>query len=168
RKIFEVIPRKRQNLLFSATFPEKVERLTAEFLTFPIRIEVTPPATTAAQVDQSLYHVPNLRTKINLLEHLLKDRETFNKVLIFTRTKDVANSVTNYLDRKEHGPVRVIHSNKGQNTRINAINEFRDGKLRILVSTDVTARGIDIQSVSHVINFDVPILYEDYVHRIGR
>lgn len=168
RKIFEVIPRKRQNLLFSATFPEKVERLTAEFLTFPIRIEVTPPATTAAQVDQSLYQVPNLRTKINLLEHLLKDRETFNKVLIFTRTKDVANSVTNYLDRKEHGPVRVIHSNKGQNTRINAINEFRDGKLRILVSTDVTARGIDIQSVSHVINFDVPILYEDYVHRIGR
>ncbi len=168
RKIFEIIPPKRQNLLFSATFPDKVERLSQEFLAFPIRVEVTPQATPARRVDQSLYLLPNLRTKINFLDYLLRDREEFNRVLIFTRTKDVANNVFKFLERKEHGPVRAIHSNKGQNTRINAVKEFREGTVRILVSTDVTARGIDIVSVSHVINFDVPILYEDYVHRIGR
>jgi ATP-dependent RNA helicase RhlE len=168
RKILEVIPNKRQNLLFSATFSERIEKLSAEFLEFPIKIEVTPQATAATQVEQELYHVPNLKTKINFLEHLLENKEEFNRVLIFTRTKDVANNVYKYLERKEIGPVKVIHSNKGQNTRINAINEFKEGKLRILVSTDVTARGIDVIKVSHVINFDVPILYEDYVHRIGR
>jgi ATP-dependent RNA helicase RhlE len=168
RRIFEIIPHKRQNLLFSATFPDKVERLSKEFLMFPVRVEVTPQATAAKQVGQALYEVPNLRTKINLLEHFLRDEEVFNRVLIFTRTKEVADNVFKYLERKEYGPIRVIHSNKGQNTRINAVQEFKDGKLRILVSTDVTARGIDVVRVSHVINFDVPILYEDYVHRIGR
>lgn len=168
RKIFEVIPRKRQNLLFSATFHEKVERLSAEFLTFPVKVEVTPQATAAKQVEQELFNVPNLKTKINFLEYLLQDKETYNRVIIFTRTKENANNVFRFIDRKDLGPVRVIHSNKGQNTRINAVNEFKEGKIRILVSTDVTARGIDVVKVSHVINFDVPILYEDYVHRIGR
>ena len=167
RKIFEVVPRKRQNLLFSATFSPRIERLSAEFLEFPVKIEVTPQATTAKQVEQELYLVPNLKTKINFLEFLLKNEE-FNRVLIFTRTKEVADNVFKYLERKGIGPARVIHSNKGQNSRINAVNEFKEGKLRILVSTDVTARGIDVIKVSHVINFDVPILYEDYVHRIGR
>ena len=168
RRIFEVIPPKRQNLLFSATFHEKVERLSKEFLEFPVKVEITPQATAAKRVDQELYVIPNLKTKINFLEFLLQDATTFNRVLIFTRTKEVADNVFRYLERKEYGPVKVIHSNKGQNTRINAVNEFKDGKLRILVSTDVTARGIDVVKVSHVINFDVPILYEDYVHRIGR
>lgn len=168
RKIFEIIPNKRQNLLFSATFHEKVERLSKEFLMFPVKIEITPQATAAKQVGQTLYIIPNLRTKINFLEHLLHDKDVYNRVLIFTRTKEVADNVYKYLERKEYGPVKVIHSNKGQNTRINAINEFKEGKLRILVSTDVTARGIDVVKVSHVINFDVPVLYEDYVHRIGR
>jgi ATP-dependent RNA helicase RhlE len=168
RKILEVLPRKRQNLLFSATFNEKVERLSAEFLEFPIKVEVTPQATPAKQVEQSLYHMPNLKTKINFLECMLKNAEEFNRVMIFTRTKEVADNIFNYLDRKGLGPVRVIHSNKGQNSRINAVNEFREGLIRVLVSTDVTARGIDVTKVSHVINFDVPVLYEDYVHRIGR
>jgi ATP-dependent RNA helicase RhlE len=168
RKIFEVIPGKRQNLLFSATFSDRIERLSLEFLEFPVKVEVTPQATTASQVEQELYEIPNLKTKINFLEHLLQDKEVFNRVLIFTRTKDVANNVFKYLERKNLGPIRVIHSNKGQNPRINAVNEFKEGGLRILVSTDVTARGIDVIKVSHVINFDVPILYEDYVHRIGR
>ncbi len=168
RRVFEIIPNKRQNLLFSATFHEKVERLSREFLIFPVKIEITPQATAAKQVDQALYTVPNLRTKINFLEYLLTTQSAFNRVLIFTRTKEVADNVFKYLERKEFGPIRVIHSNKGQNTRINAVNEFKEGKLRILVSTDVTARGIDVIKVSHVINFDVPILYEDYVHRIGR
>jgi ATP-dependent RNA helicase RhlE len=168
RKIFEVIPSKKQNLLFSATFSDRIEKLSQEFLEFPVRVEVTPQATAAKQVEQELYYIPNLRTKINFLEHLLADHETFNRVIIFTRTKENANNVFRYLERKNLGPLRVIHSNKGQNTRINAMNEFKQGDLRILVATDVAARGIDVEKVSHVINFDVPSLYEDYVHRIGR
>lgn len=168
RRILEIVPRKRQNLLFSATFSERVEKLSEEFLEFPVKVEVTPQATAAKQVEQEIYHLPNLKTKMNFLEHLLQDKEEYNRVMIFTRTKDAANNVFNFLDRKDFGPVKVIHSNKGQNSRINAVNEFKEGKLRILVSTDVTARGIDVIKVSHVINFDVPVLYEDYVHRIGR
>lgn len=168
RKIIDVLPRKRQNLLFSATFSEKVEKLSADFLEFPVKIEITPQSTPARQVEQVQYHVPNLKTKINFVEYLLQDRKEFNRVMIFTRTKSNADAVSKYIDRKELGPVRVVHSNKSQNTRINAVNEFKEGGLRVLVTTDVTARGIDVTRVSHVINFDVPILYEDYVHRIGR
>jgi ATP-dependent RNA helicase RhlE len=168
RKIFEVIPSKRQNVLFSATFPEKVDRLANEFIDFQVRVEVTPPATVATRVVQELYFIPNSLTKIHFLEYLLKDEVAFNRVMIFSRTKDVANNIYKYLDRKKLGPVRVIHSNKGQNSRMNAMNEFKEGKLRILVSTDVASRGIDVINVSHVINFDVPIVYEDYVHRTGR
>jgi ATP-dependent RNA helicase RhlE len=167
RKILEVIPGKRQNLLFSATFNPKVESLSKEFLEFPVKIEVSPQATPAKSVEQEVYLIPNLKTKINFLEYLLQDTE-FNRVMIFTRTKDVANNVFKFLERKNLGPVKAVHSNKGQNTRINAVNEFKEGNLRILVSTDVTSRGIDVIKVSHVINFDVPRLYEDYVHRIGR
>jgi Superfamily II DNA and RNA helicases len=168
RRIFEVIPQKRQNLLFSATYPEKVERLGNEFLEFPIRVEVTPQATVAKKVKQELYFIPNIRTKISFLEHLLGDQEKFNRVMIFARTKESADQVFKFIDRKNLGPCKVVHSNKGQNTRINAMNEFKEGKLRVLVSTDVASRGIDVVNVSHVINFDVPIVYEDYVHRIGR
>jgi ATP-dependent RNA helicase RhlE len=168
RKILEVLPLKKQNLLFSATFSERIEKLSAEFLEFPLKIEVTPQATAAKQVEQELYHVPNLKTKINFLEFLLQQKEEFNRVMIFTRTKESANNVFSFIDRKGLGPVKVIHSNKGQNSRINAVNEFKDGSLRVLVSTDVTARGIDVVKVSHVINFDVPAFHEDYVHRIGR
>ncbi len=168
RKIFEVIPNKRQNLLFSATYPVKVERLAEEFIEFPVRVEVTPQATVAKKVEQELYHIPNLRTKINFLERLLIDQIEFSRVMIFTRTKEVADNIFKYLARKGMGPVKVVHSNKGQNTRINSMNEFKEGNLRILVATDVASRGIDVVNVSHVINFDVPIVYEDYVHRIGR
>ncbi|MBS1680841.1 MAG: DEAD/DEAH box helicase [Bacteroidetes bacterium] len=168
RKIFEVLPPKRQSLLFSATFPEKVERLSQEFLAFPLKIEITPQATAAKHVEQEVYHIPNLRTKINFLEQLLNDEEKFNRVIVFARTKQNADNIFKFLERKKIGPARVIHSNKGQNSRINAMNEFKQGQLRILVATDVAARGIDVERVSHVINFDVPILYEDYVHRIGR
>ncbi len=168
RKVFEVIPQKRQNLLFTATFPQKVEKLTEEFLEFPVKVQATPDVVAAEYVDQVLYYVPNLKTKIHLLEHLLVDRNSFARVLIFTRTKDSADNVFKYLDRKQMGPVRVIHSNKGQNSRINAMNEFKEGGLRILVSTDVSSRGIDVSGVSHVINFEVPVQYEDYIHRIGR
>jgi ATP-dependent RNA helicase RhlE len=167
RDIFEKIPRKRQNLLFSATFPKKVQAMADEFLEFPVKIEVTPQSTPAVTVQQLYFKTPNLKSKINLLEHLLSD-ESLERVIVFTRTKDIANNTFRYLDRKFKEQVRVIHANKGQNSRINAFNDFRAGNIRILVTTDVTARGVDIAAVSHVINFDIPRVYEEYVHRIGR
>ncbi len=170
RKILEVIPyKKRQNGLFSATFPEKVENLSHEFLEFPHKIEITPQATTAVNVKQFVFEVPNLKTKMNALRYFLKNPD-FERVMIFCRSKNVANELETFLLNGvlKSNEIRVIHSNKGQNTRINAMSLFREGKLRVLLTTDVTARGIDIPLVSHVINFDVPLIYEDYVHRIGR
>lgn len=167
RRVFEVIPSKRQNLLFSATFNAKVESLSQEFLEFPIKVEVTPQATPAQQVTQEMYQVPNFRTKISFLEQLLSNEE-MNRVIVFARTKVNADNIFHFIERKKLGPVRVIHSNKGQNSRINAMQEFKDGKLRVLVATDVASRGIDVSDVTHVINFDVPVVYNDYVHRIGR
>ena len=167
RNILEVVPNKRQNMLFSATMPDKVIRLTEEFLEFPERVEVAPQSTTVETIEQCLYELPNFKTKLNLLELLLAD-EALNRVIIFVKTKGNADNIGKYLDRKELGPVRIIHANKGQNSRINAMADFKAGEVRILVSTDVTARGMDISMVSHVVNFDVPLIYEDYVHRIGR
>ncbi len=168
RNILEVIPRKRQNLLFSATFPPTVELMSDEFLLFPQRIEVTPQATPVETVQQKLYTVPNFMSKLNLLFHFLKDQETFHRVIVFVGTKDYAKNIGKFLDRKAEGEIRVIHSDKGQNSRINAMNDFKSGEVRVLVSTDVSARGIDVPDVSHVINFSIPKEYHDYVHRIGR
>ncbi len=170
RRMLEIVPRKRQNLLFSATFADRVERLSYEFLEFPTRIEVTPQATTADMVEQVLYELPNFKTKINLLTYLLESSDELNRVLIFTRSREVAGNVYKYLLRKvvPEEQIRVIHANKGQNTRTNAMEAFKEGDVRVLVATDVASRGIDITEVSHVFNFDVPLIYEDYVHRIGR
>jgi ATP-dependent RNA helicase RhlE len=169
RKILEIIPTKRQNFLFSATMPERVLRLSEEFLEFPTRVEVTPQATTAETIQQYLYEVPNFRTKIELLGKILEDKDDLLKVLIFTRTRQNADHIYRFLQRRfKEEDLKVIHANKDQNTRLNALELFRNGEIRILVATDVAARGIDVTQVSHVINFDVPILYEEYVHRIGR
>lgn len=169
RSILEIIPTKRQNLLFSATFGARVERLSEEFLEAPIRVEVTPQASTADMVSQVIYEVPNFRTKINLLDFLVT-RDNFQRVIIFARTKTTAENIYKFLARKviESDKIRVIHANKGQNTRINAMEAFKEGTIQVLVATDVAARGIDVANVSHVINFDLPLIYEDYVHRIGR
>ncbi len=168
-RILEVVPRKRQNLLFSATMSELVRKIAGDFLAFPTVIEVSEQATPAATVSQQVYFVPNLKTKLNLLQHLLKDDESFHRLIVFCKTRTVADNVFNFLERKYgKDQVRVIHANKGQNTRINSINAFKEGNIRILVATDVAARGLDVSNVSHVINFEVPIVTEDYVHRIGR
>jgi ATP-dependent RNA helicase RhlE len=167
RSILEVIPVKRQNLLLSATFNARVEKLSEEFLEFPERIEIAPQATTAESITQWKYFVPNLKTKINLLEYLL-NHEKMQRVIVFTKSRKTAEAVFNFLDRKATGEVKVIHANKGQNTRINSMDMFKAGGVRILVATDVASRGLDISEVSHVVNFDVPLIYEDYVHRIGR
>ena len=168
-RILEIVPRKRQNLLFSATMSDLVRKIAGDFLAFPTVIEVTEQATPAKTVEQSLYFVPNLKTKINLLQHFFSQEEIFTRVIVFCKTKTVADNVYSFLERKYgQDAVRVIHANKGQNTRINSINAFKEGNIRILVATDVAARGLDVSQVSHVINFDVPIVIEDYVHRIGR
>ena len=167
RKIFEVLPSKRQNLLFSATFSPRVEKMSQEFLDFPLKIEVTPQATVARMIRQHQLRVPNFKTKLNLLSHWLQDK-AWSRVIIFTRTREAADHISKYLDRTGSGPIRAVHANKGQNARINAIREFSEGQVRVLVATDVAARGIDIEKVTQVINFDVPVVYDDYVHRIGR
>jgi ATP-dependent RNA helicase RhlE len=167
RQVLEIVPRKRQNLLFSATMPDKVMKLTEEFLEFPMKIEATPQSTPKQSIEQELYEVPNFKTKINLLQYFL-DQEELHRVMIFVKTRESAENIFKFIKRKVDNEVRVIHANKGQNTRINSIEAFREGEVRILVATDVAARGIDISKVTHVFNFDVPIIYEDYVHRIGR
>ncbi len=168
-RILEIMPRKRQNLLFSATMSELVHKIAGDFLKNPITVEVGEQATPAQTVTQLMYAVPNFKTKINLLQKLLKDVEQFKKLIIFCKTKTVADNIFSFITRRfGENAVRVIHANKGQNTRINSINSFKEGSIRVLVATDVASRGIDVSEVSHVINFDVPIIIEDYVHRIGR
>ena len=167
REVQEKMPQKKQQLLFSATFPEKVERLADNFLLFPTRIEVTPQATPASTVKQVLYEADNFRTKLSLLEFLLRD-ESMRRVMVFVSTKEFASNIFKYFERKPIGEMRLLHSNKAQNARMNAIDDFKSGDVRLLISTDVSARGIDVFEVSHVINFNIPTHYEDYVHRIGR
>lgn len=168
-RILEIVPRKRQNLLFSATMSDLVQKIAGDFLKNPLHIEVAAQATPAKNVTQVLYYVPNFKTKINVLQSLLKNDEEFKRLIIFCRTKVVADNIFSFISRRFGGEeVRVLHANKGQNTRINSINSFKEGNVRVLVATDVASRGIDVSEVSHVINFDVPIIIEDYVHRIGR
>lgn len=166
--ILEVIPRKRQNMLFSATFSDRVEKLSQDFLEFPVKIEIARTQKTTPSIRQYFYRAENFKTKLHLLEHLLLDTDTFSRVLIFTRGKNIAENLGRYLQRKNPDSVQILHSNKGQSTRINAYEAFKSGELRILVATDVAARGIDVTEVSHVINFEIGPNYENYIHRIGR
>jgi len=168
RKILEKIPSKRQNLLFSATFPEKVEKLAAEFLEFPERIEVTPHSTTAVTIDQYCFRTPNFQTKLNVLLEQFRNMKEDDAALVFVKTKKHATDIGKFLDRKLDFPVAFLHANKGTNTRNHALEQLHRGEIRVLVTTDVAARGLDISRVSLVINFDLPIQYEEYVHRIGR
>lgn len=167
RQILEIIPVKRQNLLFSATMSTSIENLSAEFLEFPEKVEVTPQASTVSTISQYLYLLPNFKTKINMLDYLLNQKEC-SKAIVFVKTKANADNIYKFIDRKITKSVKVIHGNKAQNTRLNSIDAFKNGEVKILVATDVAARGLDVSMVSHVINFDVPLIYEDYVHRIGR
>ncbi len=168
QQLQEIIPARRQNLLFSATFSPGIEKLAEEFLDFYERMEVAPSATTVSQVTQKAYKVPNYRTKLGLIKYLLEDEDNFTRVVIFVKTKEHAEGVFKVVQRKAEGEKRILHSNKAQNSRINAIQAFKNGEVRILITTDVSARGMDVSKVSHVINFDLPRDYDDYVHRIGR
>ena len=167
-RIFDLMPAKRQNLLFSATLGEEVETFLEEFFESPERIEAAPSGTPLENISQNAYMVPNHNTKLNLLELLLKDREEMQKVLVFVSTKQFADRVHQRLEEKFPEETGVIHSNKDQNYRFNAVKNFQNGTFRVLIATDLIARGLDIQGVSHVINFDTPDIPEQYIHRIGR
>lgn len=166
--IFDILPEKRQNIMFSATMTQDVSVLINEFFKNPTRVSIAVSGTPLDNIAQQRYNIPNFYTKINLLTHLLKDTETFNKVLIFVAFKRMADRLFDQLDLLFKEELCVIHSNKTQNYRLRSIEQFRNGENRILVATDVMARGLDIDNVSHVINFDTPDFPENYMHRIGR
>lgn len=168
REILEVVPRKRQQILLSATFSKKVEELSGEFLEFPIKIEVQPEGTPAEKVAQVAYEVPNFKTKINFLGYLAEEEKGFDKVLVFTRTRESATNIAKFLARKHAGGAEAVHSNRSQTARNDAVERFRNGEVRFLVATDVASRGLDVPMVSHVVNFDLPLNEQEYVHRIGR
>ena len=165
KKVLTMIPKMRQTLFFSATMPAEIEKLASTMLMNPVRIEVSPVSSTAEKVTQSVMYVEQSR-KRDLLRHLLLDPK-FNRVIVFTRTKHGANRVTEVLT-KNRIPSEAIHGNKSQNARQRALDAFKDGKIQVLIATDIAARGIDVDGISHVINFEVPNVAESYVHRIGR
>ncbi len=165
--LLEMLPEKRQNLLFSATLSEDVEALINDYFIYAERIIIAPHGTPLERIEQQAYHVPNFFTKVNLLEILLAD-ESLQKVVVFVKTKKLADKLFDKISPRYPEQIGVIHSNKAHNTRLNTFNGFQNGSLRVLISTDLMARGLDIQDVSHVINFDMPQSKGDYIHRIGR
>ena len=165
RKIVAAVPKKRHSLLFSATMPNDVAHLAADLLNDPQRVEITPAATTVERIEQQVYFVDGSRKRA-LLADLLADR-SFSRVIVFTRTKHGANRVAGHLE-KTGVTARAIHGNKSQSARQKALSEFKEGSVRVLVATDIAARGIDVDNVTHVINFELPNEPESYVHRIGR
>ena len=165
RKIIAALPKKRQSLFFSATMPPVIIRLADSMLTNPVKVEVTPSATTVESVDQRVMFVSR-KNKRNLLAHILDDAEV-TRALVFTRTKHGANKVVRQLE-KDKFQAEAIHGNKSQTSRTRALDNFRRGRTRILVATDIAARGIDVEGITHVINYDLPNIPDSYVHRIGR
>lgn len=165
RKIISYLPKQRQNLFFSATMPPDIEKLANSILVDPIRIDVTPVSSTVELISQSVMYT-ELADKKNLLLHLFKDKN-FKKTIIFTKTKHGANKISELLN-KNGIKTDVIHGNKSQSARQRALEDFRSGKNRALVATDLAARGIDIDDITHVINYEIPYVPETYVHRIGR
>jgi len=165
KKLLKVLPKKRQSLFFSATMPGNIQKLSREILHKPQKVEVTPESTTAETVQQVVYFT-NRTDKRKLLLHLLKNPE-LDQVLIFERTKRGADRLSKDLSKKNIRAV-AIHGDKAQNQRQRALNDFKNGKLRVLVATDIAARGIDIDKLNYVVNFDIPNIPETYVHRIGR
>ena len=165
KKVITKLPAKRQTLFFSATMPPVISKLADSILFEPVNVEVTPVSSTVEKIDQSVYYVTKSDKK-SLLIHILKDK-TIETALVFTRTKHTADRITKELV-KAGIKAAAIHGNKSQNARQNALNDFKGKKIRVLVATDIAARGIDVDSLSHVINYELPNVPETYVHRIGR
>lgn len=167
-RIFELLPAKRQNLLFSATLSEEVAAFIEAYFENPVKVEAARVGTPLEKIKQEAISAPNFTSKVNLLKHLLEDNEDMSRVLVFVSSRVLADKLFEELEPVFNVEVGVIHSNKAQNYRFNAVNHFQNGIYRILVATDLIARGIDVTDVSHVINFDIPDNTENYIHRIGR
>ncbi len=166
--IFELLPTRRQNVMFSATMTDDVNELIHDFFQAPTTISVAVSGTPLDNISQYSYDVPNFYTKANLLKHLLQDSESYSKVLVFVSNKKSADLLFTELEDFFTSEVAVIHSNKTQNYRIRSIENFNEENTRILVTTDIMARGLDLNLISQVINFDTPAFPENYMHRIGR
>lgn len=166
--IFTMMREKRQNILFSATMTEAVDAVLEEYFANPIEISLAKSGTPLEKIEQISYKVENFNTKINLLEHLLKTDNDFSKVLIFCNNKKNADYLYTKIDELFPDEFDVIHSNKSQNYRLNAMRNFEAQKVRGLITTDIMARGLDISDITHVINFEIPEVPEQYIHRIGR
>ncbi len=166
--IIELLPQNRQNIMFSATMTEAVEEIIDVSFKQPVKISVAISGTPLDNIEQRGYKIVNFHTKVNFLKDLLKDKETYTKVLIFVAYKRLADRLFESLAEEFPEECTVIHSNKSQNYRLRSIKQFGEGFSRVLVATDVMARGLDIENVSHVINFDTPEYPENYMHRIGR
>lgn len=167
-RILDLLPPRRQNLMFSATITDEVEKLIDDYFANPERVEAAPAGTPLENISQSVYHVPNFYTKVNLLRLLLDNNEDMSRVLVFVATKSLADQLYDELETAFADGMGVMHSNKSQNYRFNTVNKFQSGEYRFIIATDIIARGLDIAEVSHVINFDVPEQPEAYIHRIGR
>ncbi|MFT6865783.1 MAG: ATP-dependent RNA helicase RhlE [Cyclobacteriaceae bacterium] len=166
--ILELLSEKRQNIMFSATMTEEVDGLIDGFFFNPVKISIALSGTPLDNIEQKCYPVPNFYTKVNLLLHLLEDKKEFSKVLVFVSNKKNADRLFAAMEESFGSETCIIHSNKTQNYRIRSIRQFDGGVNRILVATDVMARGLDLDKISHVINFDTPAFPENYMHRIGR
>ncbi len=167
--LFDHIPEKRQSLLFSATFSYDVEEMIKTYFNRPQMIEIERSGIPLDTITQSAYSVDNFYTKTNLLEHLLTTDESMDKVMVFVKNKNIAELLFRLLDQRlEPGTLRVIHTSKSQNFRIRSVKMFAKGEVRVLIATDLIARGVDIADVTHVINFNLPQTPETYIHRIGR
>ncbi len=165
KRIIKLLPQKRQTLFFSATFPEEISKLANSMLTNPVKVEVAPVSATADTIQQKVYFVEK-ENKLDLLTHILKN-DISDSVLVFSRTKHGADKIARKLQSQKIS-AEAIHGNKSQNQRQNALNNFKSGKTRILVATDIAARGIDIDELKYVVNFELSDVSETYVHRIGR
>jgi ATP-dependent RNA helicase RhlE len=165
RRILKMLPRERQNLMFSATYSQDIRELAGRFLHNPMSIDVAARNATAERIEQQVYRVPQ-ENKRHLLAHLIKD-QNWNQVLVFTRTKRGANCLTSQLEAAGISAA-AIHGNKSQGARVRALNDFKENRITVLVATEVAARGLDIKELPHVVNYELPNVPEDYVHRIGR
>ena len=168
KNIFELLPQRRQNIMFSATMTEEVNALIHDYFITPVKISIAVSGTPLENIAQECYQVQNFNTKINLLSHLLENKDEYKKVLVFMYSKKNADSLYETLEEKYGTEMGVVHSNKSQNYRIRSIKQFNEGTNRILITTDVMARGLDLDKITHVINFDTPGFPENYMHRIGR
>ena len=167
-RIIDLLPPKRQNLMFSATISEDLKDLVHDFFVQPLEIEAAPTGTPLENIKQIGFKVPNFNTKVNLLEYLIRNNPEFSKVLVFTSTKKLADALYDELSPKFVDQIGLIHSNKSQNNRFDTLRSFKENMIPILIATDIVARGLDISDVSHVVNFDVPDVADNYMHRIGR